>query len=136
MIYLLDTDVLSDLLKPSQSNVLLDRLARSAPSDRATSSITVGELLYGAYRRRPPRVELARRIDDELLRSLEVLPFDEPAARVYGSLRVQLERAGTPIGDADTRIASIALSRDLIVAGGNMRDFGRVRGLRIENWLA
>lgn len=68
--------------------------------------------------------------------NLPVLPFDASAARRYGEVRAELERRGTPIGDADLRIASIALDRDLTVVTGNVRHFEKVPGLAVENWLA
>jgi tRNA(fMet)-specific endonuclease VapC len=80
-------------------------------------------------------VALLKRIEETLLEELPVLPFDATAARRYGELRAELERRGTPIGDADTRVASIALSRGLTVVTGNERHFRRVPGLDIENWL-
>lgn len=64
-----------------------------------------------------------------------MLPFDADAAYQYGELRAELKRRGTPIGDADTRIASIALVRDLTVITSNVRHFQRVPGLAVENWF-
>jgi tRNA(fMet)-specific endonuclease VapC len=70
-----------------------------------------------------------------LLANLAVLPFDAAAARICGGLRAELERRGSPIGDADTRIASIALANGLTVVTGNVRHFQRVPELSVENWL-
>jgi len=64
-----------------------------------------------------------------------VIPFDEAAAQAYGPLRADLERIGKRLDGSDLRIAAIALSRDLTPVTGNVRDFSRVRGLKIENWL-
>ena len=64
-----------------------------------------------------------------------VLPFDEEAAEEYGRLSAQLEAQGTPIGEADTQIAAVALANDLTVVTGNVRHFDRVPGLTIENWI-
>ncbi|MEZ4503965.1 MAG: type II toxin-antitoxin system VapC family toxin [Dehalococcoidia bacterium] len=135
MRYLFDTDTLSELLRRSPSPTLLRRLAATAVDDQATSSITVGELLYGAYRLRERADDLAERIEQTLLANLPVLPFDVEAARAYGQLRATLERGGTPIGDADMRIASIALTHQLVVVTGNVRHFERVPQLTVENWL-
>jgi tRNA(fMet)-specific endonuclease VapC len=132
--YLLDTDVLSNLMKRAPANALVARLARVPPEDQFTSSVTLGELLYGAHRS-SRTAALQERIAETLLPELPVLPFDAAAARRYGELRAELERRGTPIGDADTRVASIALSRGLTVVTGNERHFRRVPGLEIENWL-
>src|SRR5215210_2085929 len=132
--YLLDTDILSNLMKRAPASALLARVARVQPEDQFTSSVTLGELLYGAHRS-SCTAALLERIEETLLAELPILPFDAAAARRYGELRAALERRGPPIGDADTRVASIALSRGLKVVTGNKRHFRRVSGLEIENWL-
>ena len=132
--YLLDTDILSNLMKRAPASPLVTRLARVPPEDQFTSSVTLGELQYSAHRS-SRAAALLERIEETLLPELPILPFDAAAARRYGELRAELERRGTPIGDADTRVASIALSRGLTVVSGNARHFRRVPGLEIENWL-
>ena len=108
----------------------------SVPAEiRFTSSINIAEMAYGAYRERPRTQELLELIHQIIIPNFEVLPFDADAAWRYGELRAHLERRGTPIGDADTRIAAVALSRNLTVVTGNVRHFGRVQGLAVENWL-
>lgn len=133
--YLLDTDTLSNLLRRAPSPNLIARLAGVPPEQQFTSSITLGELIYGAYRLNERAADLLRRIDETLLPNLPVLPFDTAAARRYGEVRAGLERRGAPIGDADLRIGSIALARGLTVVTGNVRHFQRVPGLAVENWL-
>lgn len=133
--YLLDTDVLSNLMKRSPSSALVARVARVPPEKQFTSSITLGELVYGAHRLRERTAILMQKIEDTLLPNLPVLAFDTAAARRYGAIRADLERLGTPIGDADMRIAAIALSRGLKVVTGNERHFRRVLDLETENWL-
>ena len=132
--YLLDTDILSNLMKRAPESALVARLARVPPEDQFTSSVTLGELLYGAHRS-SRTAALLERIEETLLAELPILPFDAAAARRYGELRAELERRGTLIGDADTRVAAIALSRGLMVVTGNERHFQQVPGLEIENWL-
>ena len=132
--YLLDTDILSNLMKRAPESALVARVARVPPEDQFTSSVTLGELLYGAHRS-SRTAALLERIEETLLPELPVLPFDAAAARRYGGLRAELERRGRPIGDADTRVASIALSRGLTVVTCNERHFRQVPGLEIENWL-
>ena len=132
--YLLDTDILSNLMRRAPAITLVARLARVSPEDQFTSSVTLWELLYGAHRS-SRTAALMERIEETLLPELPILPFDAAAARRYGELRAELERRGTPIGDADTRVASIALSRGLKVVTGNERHFQQVPGLEIENWL-
>lgn len=66
----------------------------------------------------------------------QVMPFDAAAAEVYGPLRTQLESVGQRLAEADLRIASIALSRSAVLVTGNVRHFGRVPQLVVENWLS
>ena len=135
MKYLFDTDTLSDLLRRAPSPALLRRLAAVPPEEQSTSSITLGELIYGARRMRDRAQELVERIESTLIPNRAVLPFDATAARSYGELRAERERQGTPIGDADMRIASIALTNELVIVTGNVRHFERVAALEVENWL-
>lgn len=131
--YCFDTDVLSAVLRRDPSLILIRRLALVPAEEQFTTAITLGELLYGASKRGSSA--LAERVRD-LVRSLVgVIPFDEAAAEVYGPLRATLELAGTPLGEPDLRIASIALANDLTLVSGDVRHFSRVPGLRFENWL-
>ena len=133
--YLLDTDILSNLLRRAPSTALVTKLASIPPEQQFTSSITLGELVYGAYRLQERAGALLQRLDETLLPNLPILPFDASAARRYGEVRAELERRGTPMGDADLRIASVALTRDLAVVTANVRHFQKVPGLAVENWL-
>lgn len=135
MSYLLDTDIVSNLMRRNPSPTLIRKVASVAPQDQQTTSITTGELVYGAHRVPEQTTALLERIDKLIPAHLPVLAFDEPAARSYGQLRATLEKAGTPIGDADLRIAAIALVHGLTVVTANVRHFERVPGLIIENWL-
>lgn len=135
MRFLFDTDTLSELLKRAPSPALLRRVAVTFAGDQATTSITLGELLYGAERLGNRGAALTERIERELLPNLAVLPFDQGAARAYSSVRVDLESRGEPIGDADMRIAAIAYARGLVVVTHNTRHFTRVAGLAVEDWL-
>lgn len=133
--HLLDTDIVSNLLKPVPSPTLITKLAATPPEQLFTSSITLGELVYGAYRSQARAATLLERIGRILVPYHPMLPFDASAARRYGEVRAQLERQGTPLAEADLRIAAIALARDLILVTGNIRHFQRVSGLTIENWF-
>lgn len=133
--YLLDTDILSHLLRRAPSTTLVTKLASVPPEQQFTSSITLGEMVYGAYRLKERAGVLLQRLDETLLPNLPILPFDASAARRYGEVRAELERRGTLIGDADLRIASIALTHDLTVVTANVRHFQKVPGLAVENWL-
>ena len=133
--FLLDTDILSNLLKRTPSTALIAKMASIPPEHQFTTSITVGELIYGA-KRVPGRADfLLEQLDRRLLPNLPALPFDTVAARRYGEVRAELERQGRPIGEADLRIGAIALARDLTVVTGNVRHFERIPELLVENWL-
>ncbi len=131
--YCLDTDVISAVLKPAPPLHLIRRLAVTPAARQFTTAITVGELIYGAARRRNSR--LSERVQQLIHDAGVVLPFDEVAAHTYGELRATLERAGHPLAELDLRIASIALANELTVVTGNVRHFARVPGLAVENWL-
>jgi tRNA(fMet)-specific endonuclease VapC len=135
--YLLDTDILSNLLRRSPSSPLLVRLAGIPAEQQFTSAVNFGELVYGARRIEAGggSTRLLSRLEHLVSVHLPVLPFDSIAARRYGEIRAELERLGTPIGDADLRIAAIAMARGLTVVTGNVRHFRRVPGLAVENWL-
>ena len=131
--YCLDTDVLSAIMRRDPPLDVVRRAAAIPAADQCTTSVTLGELLYGAAKRGSDR--LAERVEQLILATGLVLPFDEPAAREYGTLRAQLERDGRRLAEPDLRISSIALSRGLTRVTGNTRHFARVPGLRVENWF-
>ena len=132
--YCFDTDVISAVLRRDPPLHLVRRLAALPAEQQFTTSITLGELIYGASKRGD--AELGRRVHDVVVRLTEVLPFDAAAAEFYGPLRAELESKGRRLDEPDLRIASIALSRDLTVVTRNVRHFSRVASLRVENWLA
>lgn len=130
--YLLDTDTLSALIR-DPSGPVRDRLATVGEAAMATSVIVAGELVYGATRRGSAR--LTARVE-ALLGTITVLPFRREDARRYGALRADLESRGTTIGGNDMLIAAQALAAGLVMVTGNEREFTRVPGLVVENWLA
>lgn len=132
--YLFDTDILSQVLKRTPSPTLLTRLATVPAKQQFTSAITVGEMVYGAYRSDRPD-HFLRQLEERLWPNIRILPFNRAAAETYGRLRAELEEAGTPLAEPDLRIAAIALTHELTMVTGNVRHFSRVAGLRIENWL-
>lgn len=133
--YLLDTDILSNLIKRRPNPALEAKLQTVPREHQQTASITVGELVYGAHRAQPHTATILQRQQARLQSNVTVVPFDDAAARSYGELRALLERQGTPLAEPDLRIAAIALANDLTLVTGNVRHFARVPGLRIENWL-
>jgi tRNA(fMet)-specific endonuclease VapC len=133
-VYCFDTDVLSSIMKGRPPLALIRRLAQTPPEEQFTTTITLGELLYGASRH--GHGAITERVRDVIEQMASVLPFDSPAADIYGPLRAGLESEGRRLGEPDLRIASIALSRGLSLVTGNVHHFARVADLRVENWLS
>lgn len=132
--FCLDTDVASAILRPGAGPPnLARRLGVLLPESQFTTSITLGELLYGARKRRSEALE--KDIERLFAGDIQVVPFDDLAAGVYADIRVELEAAGRRLEDPDLRIAAICLAHDLTLVTGNVRHFERVPELRVENWL-
>ena len=128
--YMLDTNILIYTIRKRPKKV---RDAFKEYSDYLSmSTITLGELVYGAEKSSQPARNLA---DIEALAArVDVLPFDNQAAQHFGQVRAELAKAGKPIGPYDLMIAGHARSRGLILVTNNLREFKRVPGLRLENW--
>lgn len=132
MKWMLDTDTCIALIK-RQPPDLIKRLQTKPIGDVGLSSITLAELRHGVAR--SERREQNRTALDRFLLALDIAPFDELAADAYGDIRSGLERRGTPIGPLDTLIAGHALSLNVTLVTHNTREFKRVEGLRIDDWL-
>ena len=130
--WMLDTDICIALIK-RQPPELITKLKKHKPGEVAISAITLAELRFGVSK--SAQQEKNRAALDQFLLPLEILTFDEASAECYGQVRASLESAGTPIGPLDTLIASHALSIDATVVTYNVREFSRVRGLRVRNWM-
>lgn len=131
MRHLLDTNACVDYLTGRYPRVVA-RIQGSSPEDLCVTAVVVAELRYGADHSARRRTNHAR--IDVLLDEIECLDFDLRAATAYGRVRARLEEAGTPIGPNDMLIAAQALSRGLCVVTDNVGEFGRVKGLKVENW--
>lgn len=129
--YLLDTNIISDLVRLPQGPVGR-RIAEVGEESICTSIIVAAELRYGAEK--SGSKQLSERVD-LLLSALEILPLEPPADRRYGEIRHHLARQGTPIGPNDLVIAAHVLAADLSLVTANTREFERVPSLRVENWL-
>ena len=129
--YMLDTNICIHVMKtyPPQVREKFNALAEQL----CISSITLGELHYGAQKSARCAENLTA--IEHFVARLEVLPFADKAAVHYGQLRAELERAGTPCGPHDMQIGAHARSEGLIVVTNNRREFDRMPGLRVENWL-
>lgn len=129
--YMLDTNIIIYTIKNRPEQVR--QAFKQHENQMCISAITFGELIYGTERSTQPERNLA---DVEgLVARLEVAPFEEHAAEHFGQLRAELYRIGKPIGPYDMMIAAHARSMGLILITNNMKEFERVPGLRIENWV-
>jgi tRNA(fMet)-specific endonuclease VapC len=131
MRYLLDTNIISDLVRNPQGKVA-KRIAKTGEDSVFTSIIVAAELRYGCAKTESRRLRAAV---EDLLAEMEIAPFEAPADTDYGDIRFALEAAGTPIGGNDLLIAAHARALDATVVTANIQEFKRVRGLRVENWL-
>lgn len=129
--YLLDTNMISDLVRNPQGMVA-ERIAAAGERNVCTSIVVAAELRYGAAK--SGSRSLSDRVD-LLLSAIDVLPMKAPADRRYAQLRHHLTRQGTPIGPNDLLIAAHALSEELTLVTANVREFSRVPALQVENWL-
>jgi tRNA(fMet)-specific endonuclease VapC len=130
MRYLLDSSVCVDVLRARRP--ALRRLAGISPDATAVSVMTVAELRHGLLRARAQEAASERLA--RFLELIEVLPFDAAAAAHHAQVRHALALAGTPIGERDLVIAATALAHQVVVATGNVGEFRRVPGLRVEEW--
>ena len=129
---MLDTNICIYLIK-QQPPTVIERFLSQPVGEIGISSITVAELAYGVSKSR--HASKNRLALEKFLAPLEVAAFDPTAAWSYGRLRGQLEAKGTPIGSMDMLIAAHALRLGVRLVSNNLREFRRVPGLRLENWV-
>jgi tRNA(fMet)-specific endonuclease VapC len=131
MIYSLDTNTCIRYLN-GRSPGIVRKLPTIPARDIIVCSVVRGELAYGAAKSQTPQLSAAKQ--QKFLKPYGTLRYDDAAAAVFGRIRAMLERAGTPIGAYDMQIAAIALVHGLIVVTHNTNEFGRIAGLKIEDW--
>jgi tRNA(fMet)-specific endonuclease VapC len=129
--FLLDTNIISALVRNPQG-MATDQIAREGEESICTSIIVASELRFGAEKKGSERLTYQL---EAVLSAIVTLPLEEPADRRYAKLRHHLEKAGTPIGPNNMLIAAQALSLGLTLVSANLREFSRVPGLAVENWL-
>lgn len=129
--YLLDTNIISDLMQNPQGKVA-KQIAQVGEDAICTSIIVAAELEFGGQKN--GSAKLKERIS-VILSAIDVLDLEKPAEKKYGEIRAHLEKNGTPIGANDLLIAAHAVSLGLCVVTRNLREFERVPGLTVENWL-
>lgn len=131
MRYLLDTNIVSDLVRNPQG-IVARHIRRVGEKHVCTSIIVAAELRYGAEKKGSSRLSSQL---EAVLGALEILPSEAPADTKYGLLRTRLEKAGTTIGGNDLLIAAQALALGCVMVTDNEREFSRIEGLRPQNWL-
>jgi len=132
MRFMLDTDSCIALIKRKPAK-MLDKLTSHAPGDVGLSTVSLAELRYGVAK--SAQKERNSQALDEFLLPLEIADFDEMSAGSCGEVRAALENAGTPIGPLDTQIGAHALSLGAVLVTQNTREFHRIPGLAVEDWL-
>ena len=130
--YMLDTNIISDLIRNPQGRAA-KRIAKAGEQNICISIIVAAELRYGAVKSGSKRL---LKVIEDLLGEIAVLPFDVPADVEYGAIRAELEAGGAPIGGNDLLIAAHARATGATMVTANDDEFTRVRGLKVENWLA
>jgi tRNA(fMet)-specific endonuclease VapC len=132
--YLLDTDACVAIIRGSPPRVRA-RFARDASPDRpaGVSSVTAFELWYGAVKS-AHRDDNLRAVDAFFAGDVEIWPFEDDDARVAGGIRAELEASGKVIGPYDVLIAGQAMRHGVTLVTANAQEFGRVRGLKYEDW--
>ncbi len=130
---LLDTDICVELIR-QRSPQILRRLKRYSPADVGVSSITLAELAYGAAKSAEP--ERNQTALNKFAGALEVAPFDDLAARQYGEIRAKLQKQGIVIRSLDMLIGAHAVSIGVTLVTHNTREFSRIQGLRLVDWIA
>lgn len=129
--YMLDTNIVIYTIKNRPDEVR--RAFNRHDGQMAISTVTFGELIYGAERSSQPEKNME--VIEGMTARLEVLSFESQDAAHFGQLRAELMNSGRPIGPYDMMIAGHARARGLILVTNNSREFERVPGLRIENWV-
>jgi tRNA(fMet)-specific endonuclease VapC len=131
MRFLLDTDIVSDVVRRPQGRIA-EHIREVGEAQVCTSVIVAAELRYGAAKKGSQRLttQLAA-----VLEALDVLPFEPPADAAYGLIRARLEQAGQVIGANHLLIAAHAVAVGCVLVTDNEAEFARVHGLRCENWL-
>lgn len=132
MKYMLDTNICIFIIKQKPENVL-KRFLQLEPGDICISSITYAELVHGVEKsqaREKNRLALT-----VFLSEIQIMPFDDLAAEIYGTVKTDLQKKGTMIGPFDTLIAAHAKSLDLMLVTNNTKEFARVEGLELEDWV-
>jgi tRNA(fMet)-specific endonuclease VapC len=130
--YLLDSNTAVDIMRRPRG-AAAERFIATSPSDMAVSIIVKAELLVGPYRKKSLPIELPK--VERFLSRVTILPFDDACAVEFAAIAAFLLDAGAPVGGLDIQIAATARRHGLIVVTRNAKDFGKMPGLSVENWI-
>ena len=132
--YLLDTNILSELMKRHPNSQLLSRLGLEPAYTLFTSCICIMELRFGSALRKDFN-RFWQKITKEIISRVNILPIDEKEVLVAGDILAGLRKTGQIIGLEDVLIAALAITNQYTVVTANIRHFSRISNLRVENWL-
>ena len=132
--YLFDTDTITNVLKKRPSPKLIKNLRKIHPKEQFISTVTISEIVYGAYKSQRPNFHI-QNLESILLPAVNIVGFDSKSAYICGQMRALLEKKCISISWADLQISSIAIANELTLITGNLKHFNRVPGLHFENWL-
>ena len=132
MLYLLDTNTCIYFLNRSSERIV-SQFKKYSPSEILLSSITVAELFYGAEKSKARKKNWA--VVEEFVSNFNIVPFDEKSCQTYAKTRASLEKSGLPIGPMDLLIASISIANNYILVTNNIKEFKRIKGLKLKNWV-
>jgi len=129
MIYMLDTDTVSLIVR--NNSPVIKNLFRHEEDEICISAITYAEISYGLEKKQSERLFNDVR---SILGKLSIIDFNDSQSELYGKIRVELEKSGTPLGNMDMLIAAAALSAGAILVTHNVKHFTKIKGIRVEDW--
>jgi len=129
MIYMLDTDTVSNIVKKHPP--VIKKLISRESDEICISAVTNAELFYGLEKKNSQRLFNEVR---SITGKCTIIDFDASQSELYGRIRVELERSGTPLGDMDLLIAAAAISTGAILVSHNTKHFSKINGLKVEDW--
>ena len=129
MIFMLDTDTVSLLVRKNPS--VIKNLVNHENDEICISVISYAELSFGLEKKGSEK--LSNEVST-IMGKLSIVDFNSAQSELYGKIRLKLEKSGTPLGDMDMLIASAALSAGAILVSHNVKHFGRIEGIKVEDW--
>jgi len=129
MIYMLDTDTVSNIVRKHLP--VIKKLISHENDEICISTVTNAELFYGLEKKNSQKLFNEVR---SVIGKCTIIDFDASQSELYGRIRVELEKSGTPLGDMDLLIASAAMSTGAILVSHNKKHFSKIKGLKIEDW--